>query len=240
MGEIKNQSVGEIVAKDYRAAQVFEQHRIDFCCNGGRSIQEVAQEQHLDLQELIQEIEEALTGEKQEQNDFESWPLDLLVDYIVKTHHKKAEEQIRTILPYLDKIVRVHGSHHSELIEINSIFKKVAGEIAAHQKKEEIMLFPFIKKMVQSKENNEAFNPPRTVEDPVDMLTDEHDIQGEAFKKIAKLSNDFTTPEDGCNTYNLTLSLLRDFEKDLHKHIHLENNILFPKSLLLEKELKKQ
>lgn len=241
MENLEKKSVGQIVAEDYRASQVFEKYKIDFCCHGGKSLQEVAKDHQMDVQQLIDEIGKSQEGAADEASDFNNWPLDLLADYIVRTYHKKADEQILVIKPYLEKICNVHGAHHPELFEIKALFDKVSGEIASHQKKEEIMLFPFIKKLVDAKENNKEFKNPRGrgVENPVDMLTHEHDDQGEAFRKITELSQDYTTPADGCNTYHITLELLKQFEKDLHKHIHLENNILFPKALELDKEINK-
>lgn len=239
MENIKNKSVGEIVAEDYRAAGVFENYKIDFCCNGGRSLSAVAAEKGLEVGALVDEIQQAQISGDGGATDYESWPLDLLADYIVKTHHRYSEAQITKIKPYLEKITQVHGDRHPELAEINKIFNAIAGEIAAHTKKEEIMVFPFIKKLVNAKENNLPYENPRskTVEDPVNMLKHEHDDQGDAFKKMAELSDDYTTPEDGCNTYRVTFGLLKEFQQDLHKHIHLENNILFPKAIALEKEL---
>lgn len=239
MENIKNKSVGDIVAEDYRAAGVFENHKIDFCCNGGRSLADVATEKGLDTNVLVEEIKKARAVGNGGATDYESWPLDLLADYIVKTHHRYSDAQITKIKPYLDKIVQVHGDRHPELAQIQEVFNQIAGEISSHTKKEELMVFPFIKKLVNAKENNLPYENPksRTVEDPVNMLRHEHDNQGDAFKKMAELSNDYTTPEDGCNTYRVTLNLLKEFQQDLHKHIHLENNILFPKAIELEKEL---
>lgn len=240
MKSVIDQTIGDIVAEDYRTAQVFKNHKIDFCCNGGRSLQEVAVEKSLDIQELKNEI--AKTKEKKQEGaiDFESWPLDLLSDYIVKTHHRYSEKQTQVIKPYLDKICKVHGGHHPELFKIKELFDNIAGDMASHMKKEELILFPFIKRIVKAKENNEELKAHPTtgsVENPVNMMKHEHDDQGEAFRQIAELSNDYTTPSDGCNTYKVTLGLLEDLENDLHKHIHLENNILFPKAIALEKQL---
>lgn len=237
MENIKNKSVGQIVAEDYRTAKVFEKHQIDFCCNGNKSLAEASAVQNVNLDELINELEEVENTPTNDAADFNSWPLDLLADYIVKTHHKYCEEQIGILKPYLQKLCEVHGDRHPELFEVRDLFGKVSGEIAAHLKKEEIILFPFIKKVVKAQENNEKLSTPISrIENPVNMMIHDHTDQGEAMRKIAALTNEFTLPQDGCNTYQLTLNLLRDFELDLHKHIHLENNILFPKAIELAKE----
>lgn len=238
MDNLEKKSVGQIVAEDYRAAKVFEHHKIDFCCSGGRSLDEVVREKGLDTEKIIEEIKQAKAG-SEAAVDFESWPLDLLADYIVKTHHRFSEKQISLLKPYLEKVCRVHGDRHPELLEIQRVFNEIAGEIAAHTKKEEIMVFPFIKRLAEAKAHQRPYEKPRgkSVEDPVNMLRHEHDNQGAAFRKIAAISNDYTPPEDACNTYRVTFGLLEELEQDLHKHIHLENNILFPKALEMEREL---
>jgi regulator of cell morphogenesis and NO signaling len=181
----------------------------------------------------------ALMQNSGETIDFNSWPLDLLADYIEKTHHRFTESKISEIKPYLEKIVQVHGGKHPELAKISKIFNHSAGELAMHMKKEELVLFPYIRKMVAAKNSNTELPPAHfgTVQNPVAMMMSEHDNEGENFREIRKLSNGYTAPEDGCNTYRVTFSLLEELEQDLHKHIHLENNILFPKSIELEKEL---
>lgn len=238
MKDIQEKSVGEIVAEDFRTAQVFEKYQIDFCCNGGDRLREVAAQKELDTQFLIREITKIQEDNTGEIANYESWPLDLLADYIVKTHHRYSDKKIQEIKPYLTKITNVHGDRHPELYEIKDTFDRISGEIAAHTKKEELIVFPFIKQMVQAEEKKEEFKNPaaKTAHDPINMLTHEHDNQGNAFKKMAKLSNNYTNPSDGCNTYRVTLGLLKEFQQDLHKHIHLENNILFPKALELEKK----
>src|SRR5699024_9223272 len=196
-------------------------------------------EKKLNAKSLWEEIDKVKSVKAEGGQDFESWPLDLLADYIVKTHHRYSERQIQTLKPYLDKICQVHGGRHPELFEIKSIVDDLAGDIASHLKKEELILFPFIKKLVAAEEENKKpeTSAGQSVGNPVDMMKHEHDDQGEAFRKIAALSNDFTPPQDACNTYRVTFGLLQEFEDDLHKHIHLENNILFPKAIKLEEKL---
>ena len=171
------------------------------------------------------------------EHDYASWPLDILADYIVQVHHSYVENSITTLKPYLDKICHVHGVQHPELHSIKDIFEQSAGELAGHQKKEEILVFPFIKLLVHAAQNNEKMSLTRSVTNPISMLTDEHDAQGEAFRRISELCNNYTPPPDACNTYIVALNRLMEFEADLHKHIHLENNILFPKAIELEKQV---
>ena len=228
-----------MVAADYRTAQVFKNHNIDFCCKGNRSIIEASKSQNVDPELIIREIEAISVAGKEGTTDFKSWPLDLLADYIEKTHHKYVETQIPILNQYLDKLCNVHGKNHPELFEIAEEFKHSGGELTAHMKKEEFILFPFVRKMMAAKQSNSQLEKPHfgTVDNPVQMMMHEHEVEGDRFRKIAALSNEYTPPKDGCGTYQVTFALLREFEADLHLHIHLENNILFPKSIAMEKEL---
>lgn len=232
-------SIGQMVAEDYRAAQVFRNHKIDFCCKGNRSIVEVAEKSHLDPAILLEEIESVKEQNNTENSDFKSWPLDLLVDYIEKKHHRYIEERIPVLNQYLEKLCRVHGEKHPELIEIAEHFNASGGELAMHMKKEELVLFPAVRKMVKAKLKHMTLERPQfgTVKNPIQMMMAEHEIEGDRFSRIEALSNNYNPPADACSTYRVTFSLLKEFEEDLHQHIHLENNILFPKAVALEQEL---
>ncbi|HMN32866.1 MAG: iron-sulfur cluster repair di-iron protein [Chitinophagaceae bacterium] len=236
---ITNESIiGEIVAKDYKAASVFKQYEIDFCCNGNKSLEEVCSHKNIPIEELKTNIQTALAQHGGDSTNYNSWPLDLLADYIEKKHHRYVNEKIPEIITYLDKIMQVHGDSHPELYEINKLFKESAGELSSHMKKEELILFPSIRKMVDAKQKGEIeqfhFG---SIQNPIKMMMHEHDNEGERFRKISTLCNQYTPPSDACNTYRVTLSLLKEFEEDLHLHIHLENNILFPKSVELEEQI---
>ncbi|MUH34331.1 iron-sulfur cluster repair di-iron protein [Zobellia amurskyensis] len=232
-------TIGEIVANDYRTAQVFKNHKIDFCCRGNRSLEEVALKNNLDIDVLSAELKAVTEQNSGDNIDFESWPLDLLVDYIEKKHHRYVEAQSTVLKTYLDKLCRVHGANHPELFKIKELFYASAGELAMHMKKEELVLFPFVRKMVEAKQSGQNLGAPHfgTVSNPIRSMMQEHDNEGERFRTIAQLSNDYTPPADACSTYRVTFSLLQEFEDDLHRHIHLENNILFSKANALEKEL---
>jgi len=239
MESLIEKPIGQIVAENYRTAQIFKNHKIDFCCQGNRSLQEAAEKKKLDAQVILNEIIAVLKTEKDDTTDYKSWPLDLLADYIEKKHHRYVEEKIPVLKPYLEKLCRVHGERHPELLEITDHFNKSADELAAHMKKEEIILFPAIRKMMQAKQTGSKLEKPHfgTVQNPIQMMMMEHETEGERFRKIDELSNNYTPPADACSTYCVTFALLQEFENDLHRHIHLENNILFPKAAELEKEL---
>ncbi len=233
------QNIGEIVANDYRTAPVFKKYNIDFCCNGNRSLETVCKEVNLDFNSVWSELQTCTKSDANNATDFQTWSIALLAEYVEKKHHKYVEKKIVEIKPYLTKICSVHGNHHPELLEINALFNDCAEELTTHMKKEELLLFPYIKKLVRLKEDNINATPPPfgTVQNPIAMMHQEHDNEGERFRKIAALSNNYTLPADGCNTYSVALGLLKEFEDDLHLHIHLENNIMFPKAIALEKEL---
>lgn len=235
--DLKNNLIGEIVAEDFRTAAVFKKNGIDFCCRGNRTIEDACTAKKLDAEKIYEEIN-TLPIKGGNVVDFQSWPLDLLADYIEKTHHRYAEEKIPVIEAFLDKLCKVHGGHHPELFEIRDLFFASAQDLAPHFKKEELILFPFIRNMIKAQRTGEAFMQPTfgSVENPVNMMMHDHDFEGERFRKIAALTSGYNPPADACNTYRVTFAMLDEFEQDLHTHIHLENNILFPKAIKLEKE----
>ncbi|MBO0323765.1 iron-sulfur cluster repair di-iron protein [Muricauda sp. CAU 1633] len=239
MNDTMEKTIGQMVAEDYRTAQVFKAHKIDFCCKGNRTLLEVAEKKGLDLEILLQELDAVQHNKTEDESDFKNWPLDLLIDYIEKKHHRYVEQQIPILKQYLNKLCKVHGNKHPELFEILEHFSASAGELAKHMKKEELVLFPMIRKMVGSTQDKKALGRPQfgTIKNPIQTMMEEHDNEGERFRKIAALSSDYTPPADACNTYRVAFSLLQEFEEDLHRHIHLENNILFPKAEILEKRL---
>lgn len=229
--------IGEFVAQDYRTAAVFSKYGIDFCCRGHRTVEEVCTKNEIDSDELLSDLDRALSANTDQSIDYKSWPLDLLAEYIEKKHHRYVEEKIPVLRQFLDKLCRVHGERHPELFKINQLFTASAGELASHMKKEELILFPFIKKMVKAQIDQGAILAPQfgSVKNPIETMMQEHDNEGVRFREIAALTNNYNPPADACNTYKVTFAMLDEFEKDLHLHIHLENNILFPEAAKLEK-----
>lgn len=236
----KEDYIGQLVADDYRMASVFQKHKIDFCCNGNRTIQEACIESDLNADIVVLDLDAILLDESNKNLDYDTWPIDFLAQYIEQKHHKYVENQIPVLKGYLKKIISAHGNHHKELHDILKLFESTASELALHMKKEELMLFPQVRKMVIShKESAEISEPPfGSFENPIGVMMKDHTDEGERFRQIRALSNDYTPPADGCNMYKVAFKLLEEFEKDLHLHIHLENNILFPKAIDLEKRKK--
>lgn len=241
METLNKKTIGEYVAEDFRTAAVFKKNKIDFCCRGNRSLEEVCEKEGIDYELISKELEASTQSNTNNSIDFNTWPLDLLADYIEKTHHRYVEEKSVILQQFLTKLVKVHGGNHPELFEIHQIFNSVAQGLAAHMKKEELILFPFIRKMVKAQMSNEKLPQAHfgSVENPIDMMEHEHTEEGDKLRRLAELANEYQPPADACNTYRVTFAMLDEFEQDLHKHIHLENNILFPKSIELEKILAK-
>lgn len=234
----KDTIIGELVAEDYRMASIFKNSGIDFCCNGNRSIADASAKKNIDVDSLMAKLKEVRNQNAGAQTDYHTWPLDLLADYIEKKHHRYVEQRSLELKAYLQKIAQVHGDRHPELVEVEELFKKSAGELAVHMKKEELMVFPRIRKLAQAKLQGTEVkaSPMGNVDTSVKALMHDHDTQGETFRRIAELTDNYQMPADGCNTYRVSFAMLKEYEDDLHLHIHLENNILFPKAVAIEEE----
>ncbi|MBZ4037613.1 iron-sulfur cluster repair di-iron protein [Flavobacterium sp. 17A] len=240
--KLSNKStIGEIVADDFRTAAVFTKYHIDFCCKGYRTIQEVCKKRDIDEIVLIEYIRDAKRNTANQSFDYKTWPVDVIADYLTKTHHRYIEEKGPVILQYLTKLAGVHGPIHPELHEIHTIFSKSFLDLTAHMKREEMVVFPFIIKMknAQSKGTDLDTPPFLSIENPIATLKEDHETTSERFRRIAALTNNYTPPTESCNTYKVAFAMLEEFEKDLRKHIHLENNTLFPKAIELEKTFEK-
>ena len=236
--KLAEKTLAEIVTDNIRSAVVFEEFGLDFCCRGNRSLKDVCAEKNIDMQKVVSELTKLPASQNETQN-IDDWQLDFLVDYIVNNHHQYVRRMIPVISLHTDKVASVHGKNHPETLQIADLFLAVREELEGHMMKEERVLFPQIKQMViNQKEDSQFFPPPfGTIQNPISMMELEHTNAGDALSKIKELSNGYTPPEDACNTFKALYSELKEFEEDLHKHIHLENNILFPKSIELESDL---
>ncbi|MBS1730915.1 MAG: iron-sulfur cluster repair di-iron protein [Bacteroidetes bacterium] len=237
----KDETLGEIAAKDLRKAEVFKKYGLDFCCGGKKTVKEACAEKGLDVTKVEKELQQA----NQSVSDmrplpYNDWSMSFLADYIVNTHHSYVKRILPDLEAYADKVARVHGKHHPELLQINELVKDVCEEMAPHLIKEENILFPFIKQLDhnENKTGSLQHNAFKSVESPIDMMQHEHEIVGRKMEEIRELSNNYEVPADGCASYAFLFKNLDEFEKDLHIHVHLENNILFPKALSKEKTLK--
>jgi regulator of cell morphogenesis and NO signaling len=237
---MKNQTVAQIVTDDFRTAEIFKKHGIDFCCGGKKSISQVCKEKHLDAEELEQEILILQNQVAERDHKFNEWKLSFLADYIVNVHHNYVNNNMELISGFADKVAKVHGHHNTETVEINELWKDVVSELTTHMKKEELVLFPYINNLERFSLGTLPEFPKThfaTVKSPVAMMEQEHEMVGELLHLIQVLSNNFTPPDYACNTYKVLYLKLNEFAEDLHQHIHLENNILFPKAIALEEKM---
>jgi len=237
----RNSLVSEIVKENFKTAQIFEENNIDFCCGGNITLDEASGRTNLKVQELIALINPVMKDHDRDSKFIEKLPLDQLCNYIEETHHAYINEKAPFIQQKLDKLCSVHGEKHPELFKVKELFDGAVGNLTAHMKKEELILFPHIRNLIKAKNGNNVEIPGLgNIIGPVSVMRNEHDIEGERFRKLSDITNHYQIPDDGCNTYEVTYKALKDFESDLHRHIHLENNILFPAAIELEKELMKQ
>lgn len=225
-------TIGEIVAADFRTAKVFESHGIDFCCGGKVALATICSEKGFDLATIIRELEAVQNTPADRSQNYSSWTLPFLADYIVNTHHAYLKENDAQIAAYARKIAGVHGAHHPEVIEIAAIFDKIATDMAAHLKEEEEVFFPAFKRADAARISGATpeAKDRDTIRASLLRLHREHEEIGDAVHAIRHLAKDYVIPGDVCNTFMVTYQKLKEFEDDLHKHVHLENNILFPKA----------
>ena len=230
--------VGDIVKVNFKTAQIFDKNKIDFCCNGGNSLSEACDKSNTDINKIIPELEALVFVNDPDSYYIDGLSLDALCDYIEKRHHTYVRETIPFLQQKLQKLCDVHGENHQELFEIRTSFDEASDNLSAHMEKEELILFPYIRKMVTSQNGNlSGGNEIGELIKTIDLMEEEHQTEGERFERISRISNAYTCPPDGCNTFQVTYQTLKDFEQDLHRHIHLENNILFRKAVALENEL---
>lgn len=235
LGTVAGKTVGEIVAEDYRAAEVFAKVGIDFCCGGQILLEDACRERGLGLASILQDIEAAKETPLDRGQNYAAWELPFLADYIINTHHAYLHENTAQIAAYARKIAEVHGSHHPEVIEVAAIFDKIAADMTGHLQEEEEVLFPAVKRIVAANKAGVAADSKdqEILKTSLQKLDQEHEEIGEATHAIRRLTSGYKIPADVCNTFVVTYRKLQEFEEDLHKHVHLENNILFPKAAQL-------
>ena len=235
----EGETIGELVAKDYRKAEIFKKYGLDFCCGGKKSVARACQEQGISPVQVEQELNALTETPVARAQNFAAWDLSFLADYIENTHHTYVREALPALTEYTTKIARVHGEKHPELIEIARHFAAIAGELNAHMPKEERILFPYIRRINEANKASLTVVTPGfgSIQNPINMMEMEHEAAGNSLEAIRELSDNYTVPADGCTTYRLAFAKLQEFESDLFQHIHLENNILFPKAIALEQQV---
>ena len=231
-------TLGDIAAKDIRKAEAMKKLGIDFCCGGKKTVGQAASEAGIEADVLEKALQEAENNNAASNNAFDKWDSDFLANYIYNQHHKYFYENRDSILQLTAKVKEVHGKNHPELIQLSDLVEKLFNELKIHFYKEEKELFPYIKELVvYKKEGIRPLSQIVIAQGPLAMMEMEHEAAGDILKTIRSTVNNYQLPDSACNSFRLLYAKLKDLESDLHQHIHLENNILFPKALQLEKEL---
>jgi regulator of cell morphogenesis and NO signaling len=228
--------VNEIALANPAARRILEDAGVDYCCGGGKSLQEACLHANVPATEILKRLRQNSEVVGPEDT---TWTTALLADltrHIRERHHQYVRHCIPRLRGLLTKVREKHGEKHHELEEIEKLFEEVAQEMIMHMQKEEQILFPYIDALERSANGNGAVEPPffQTVRNPIHVMMQEHDSAGDLVKRIRKASNDYKAPADACTSYESAYQELREFEADLHLHVHLENNILFPRAVELE------
>ena len=233
----ENWEVGQIVATDYATARVFAGYGIDFCCHGEVALEKACEQAGVSVAEVLKALD-ALEPNKEVAGGFAAWPLDLLIDYVLKIHHRYIRRQGPVTLALLEKVEAVHGEAHPELHELHVLFVESLQELEMHLQKEETVLFPYLLELFDASEQGRYIEQMHcgTVANPIRVMRMEHEGEGNRYHRIAELTNGFTAPADGCNSYRLLMQELEDFVRHLYEHIHLENNLIFPMAVELEEK----
>lgn len=239
MGRTIEKTVRQFVTDDHRAAAVFEKYAIDFCCNGGKSLDEACRLKGLDPETILLDLEGLRNDTGTEAFRPTEWDLDALADFIVNTHHRYVRRALSVLVPHVEKVLSVHGTNHSELTGIAEHVHALESELTSHMQKEEMVLFPFIKAMVAAKNGQTPYDRPPfgSIRFPIAQMEAEHSSAGDSLSYLREATQGYTPPADACTTFDVTYRELAEFERDLHQHIHLENNILFPGAIALEESL---
>jgi regulator of cell morphogenesis and NO signaling len=238
MSVTTEKTVRELALESPAATRVFEKLGIDYCCGGNQSIEQACRAANLPIDQVLDSLGAAELASQPAGTD-RNWqhePLADIVAHITSTHHKYTREEIARLAPLFNKVCSVHGKNHPELQAIQARFRGLADELTMHMMKEEMMLFPYIARMEEAVLQKEPILPPPfgSVQNPVSMMMHEHDSAGDALRAMREASSGYASPPDACVSYQTLYGALAEFEADLHQHIHLENNVLFPRAIAME------
>jgi regulator of cell morphogenesis and NO signaling len=228
--------VKDIALSNPAARQILEDAGLDYCCGGGKSLHEACLHADVPAEEILNRLRENSKHVSPDEANWASAPLVDLTRHIRERHHRYVREAIARVQPLLDKVEAKHGKNHSEIADIRRLFTEVGREMIMHMQKEEQILFPYIDALEKATNAHSSVEPPffQTVRNPINAMMKEHDAAGELVKQIRKASSEYTAPADACTSYKTLYQDLREFEADLHQHVHLENNILFPRAVEME------
>ncbi|MCL5742812.1 MAG: iron-sulfur cluster repair di-iron protein [Acidobacteria bacterium] len=236
----ERKTVGEIAAEAPATVRVFQKYNIDFCCGGKLPLSEACRSHGIDTEALLAELSGALGARTADATNWNAQSLGGLIDHIVAAHHGYLKAELPRLAAMMTKVLQAHGPNHGESLEpLAATFEALKAELDAHLQKEELILFPLIKRMEAASREGAALAPAHcgSVNNPIRVMEYEHDNAGQALARMRTVTSDYTLPEDACNTYRALFHGMQELETDLHQHIHLENNVLFPRAASMEEEL---
>ena len=229
MTNLAEQTLAAIVTKNHLTVPVLEKYHLDFCCKGKRTLAEACTEKGLSVEAITDELERATAAEQSSRMPFTAMNAGQLISYILVHHHFYVKQSMPTIIGHLEKVAHKHGDRFPYMIEVLKLFTEIKNEMTSHMYKEETVLFPRIKDVEASyiqKQNKNLSGD--YISAPIIMMEQEHEHAGDLLYKIRELTNTYTPPAEACTTFQVCLAELKEFEEDLHRHVHLENNLLFP------------
>jgi regulator of cell morphogenesis and NO signaling len=233
MNNLAEQSLASIVTEQFQSAQVFEKYNLDFCCKGKKTLAAACEDNGLSIDEIIEELNVVL-DKKNDVKNFNDMSAEELISYIILHHHFFVKQSLPNILSHIEKVVYKHGTNYPYMVEVLNLFQQVNDEMLEHMQKEELILFPKIREIEANKKFNKHIDTRvETLLQPIEVMEMEHEFVGEALNKIKTLTNHYTILDEMCTTFKITINELKEFEENLHQHVHLENNILFPMAKLM-------
>lgn len=231
----KTTQVGQLIAQSPLRACILEQHGIDYCCGGKITLEEACRKKGLNVEDIVEQLQAAdRKGAMSDEPDWSKSSLNDLIEHIVITYHQPLRQELSRVAQLAEKVARVHGDNHPEMVEVKEVFNRFKAQLELHMQKEEMVLFPGIVSM-ETTGGPQIFGCGGGIEHPIDVMTQEHDDAGEALCTMRRLAHNYTPPADACSSFKVLLSSLAQIESDMHQHVHKENNILFPRALALPK-----
>ncbi len=235
MTNIAEQTLSSIVTANHQVVPVLEKYNLDFCCKGKRTLAQACEEKGIKIESITEELKNLTNAVGKQQMPFTEMSAEQLISYILINHHFYVKQSMPAIIAHLNKVATKHGERFPYMKKVYELFTIILREMTIHMEKEETILFPRIKEV----EN--LYNSGRSseilagyIQMPINMLEADHEEAGNILYEIRTLTNNYMPPADACTTFKVTLAELKEFEEDLHKHVHLENNILFPKAIQYE------
>jgi len=229
-------TVREVAMELPQSTRLFEKLRIDYCCGGHKPLAEACASAGVDVDDVMEMLADVTQSEDTSKLDFQNIPLPELITYILDTHHVFTKSEMERLQALTDKVIAAHGANHPELLQLRELWQRLCADLKPHMFKEEQVLFPYMIAMARAADHKwpAPFAPFGTVNNPIRMMMREHDVAGEIVRELRALTSDYKAPADACISYQTLYQALENFETDLHQHIHLENNILFPKAIDME------